>query len=104
MLVTGIRNLEKTTLHFRQVKCPRALAESVDLDQHSVIQPHHRRGMLGRNRGDLLRARGSLRISLGRFNTATEVDRFLKMLPSIASILRPLTTRRAAHKNHAIYP
>jgi cysteine desulfurase len=44
---------------------------------------------------DLLRARGSLRISLGRFNTEAEVARFLAALPPIAASLRPITTRRA---------
>ncbi len=45
---------------------------------------------------DLLRARGSLRISLGRFNTEGEVDRFLDILPTVAAGLRPITTRRSA--------
>jgi cysteine desulfurase len=43
---------------------------------------------------DVLRARGSLRVTLGRFNTEAEVDRFLDVLPSIAAALRPMTTRR----------
>ena len=42
---------------------------------------------------DLVRARGSLRITLGRFNTAAEVDRFLNVLPKIAAELRPITSR-----------
>lgn len=42
---------------------------------------------------DLIRARGSLRITLGRFNTAAEVDRFLDVLPHIAAELRPITSR-----------
>ncbi|CAG0935593.1 cysteine desulfurase [Thermoflexales bacterium] len=42
---------------------------------------------------DLIRARGSLRITLGRFNTAAEVDRFLIVLPQIAADLRPITSR-----------
>jgi cysteine desulfurase len=42
---------------------------------------------------DLIRARGSLRITLGRFNTAAEVDRFLKVLPQVAADLRPITSR-----------
>ena len=44
---------------------------------------------------DLLRARGSLRVTLGRFNTAAEVGRFLDVLPSVAAALRPMTTRPA---------
>ena len=43
---------------------------------------------------DVLRARGSLRVTLGRFNTEAEVDRFLDVLPSIAAALRPITTRQ----------
>jgi cysteine desulfurase len=43
---------------------------------------------------DVLRARGSLRVTLGRFNTAAEVDRFLDVLPSVAAALRPITTRQ----------
>ncbi len=43
---------------------------------------------------DMIRARGSLRITLGRFNTAAEVDRFLNVLPQIAAELRPITSRQ----------
>ncbi len=43
---------------------------------------------------DLIRARGSLRITLGRFNTAAEVDHFLNVLPHIAAELRPITSRQ----------
>jgi cysteine desulfurase len=41
---------------------------------------------------DPIRARGSLRITLGRFNTDAEVDHFLEILPRIAAELRPITT------------
>ncbi len=43
---------------------------------------------------DLIRARGSLRITLGRFNTAAEVERFLAILPQLAAELRPITSRQ----------
>ena len=43
---------------------------------------------------DLIRARGSLRITLGRFNTAAEVDRFLNVLPQVVADLRPITSRQ----------
>ncbi len=43
---------------------------------------------------DLIRARGSLRITLGRFNTAGEIDRFLSVLPQVAANLRPITSRQ----------
>ena len=45
---------------------------------------------------DPLQARGSLRITLGRFNTAAEVDHFLAVLPPIVEKLHPITSRRLA--------
>lgn len=42
---------------------------------------------------DPIRARGSLRITLGRFNTDAEVDRFLEVLPQAVATLRPLSHR-----------
>jgi cysteine desulfurase len=42
---------------------------------------------------DPIRARGSLRITLGRFNTDVEVDRLLEVLPQAVATLRPLTHR-----------
>jgi cysteine desulfurase len=39
---------------------------------------------------DPLRARGSLRISLGRFNTIQEADRLLDVLPRAVASLRPI--------------
>ena len=39
---------------------------------------------------DPLRARGSLRISLGRFNTKEEADRLLDVLPRAVASLRPI--------------
>jgi cysteine desulfurase len=39
---------------------------------------------------DPLKARGSLRISLGRFNTIEEADRFLEVLPRAVASLRPI--------------
>jgi cysteine desulfurase len=42
---------------------------------------------------DPFRARGSLRISLGRFNTDDEVQRFLDVFPGIVSCLNPIFTR-----------
>jgi cysteine desulfurase len=41
---------------------------------------------------DPVRARGSLRITLGRFNTDADVDRLLKALPEAVESLRPITT------------
>jgi cysteine desulfurase len=44
---------------------------------------------------DALRARGSLRLTLGRFNTAEDVDRLLETLPAVLSQMRPLGRRTA---------
>lgn len=41
---------------------------------------------------DPIRARGSLRVTLGRFNTDVEVDYFLHVLPCVAADLRPIST------------
>jgi cysteine desulfurase len=43
---------------------------------------------------DPVQARGSLRITLGRFNTDLEVDTFLNVLPRLVKDLRPITSRR----------
>jgi cysteine desulfurase len=48
---------------------------------------------------DPLRARGSLRISLGHFNHEAEVERFLEVLPRIIADLRPISTVRK-NKEH----
>lgn len=42
---------------------------------------------------DAIRARGSMRITLGRFNTEAEVDRFLEVLPRAVEEMRPITSR-----------
>jgi cysteine desulfurase len=41
---------------------------------------------------DPLRARGSLRITLGRFNTESDVEYFLNRIPDILSSLKPIST------------
>ena len=45
---------------------------------------------------DPIRARGSLRITLGRFNTEAEVDEFLDVLPRLVGEMRPVTSRSFA--------
>jgi cysteine desulfurase len=45
---------------------------------------------------DPIRARGSLRLTLGRFNTDAEVDRFLAVFPEIVASLRPVMSRPLA--------
>ena len=42
---------------------------------------------------DPIRARGSLRITLGRLNTEEDVDRLLEWLPQVAAGLRSMTSR-----------
>jgi cysteine desulfurase len=41
---------------------------------------------------DPIRARGTLRVTLGRFNTTAEVDRFLEILPQAVNSLRPVAS------------
>jgi cysteine desulfurase len=41
---------------------------------------------------DALRARGSLRVTLGRFNTEADVDLFLQVLPEAIRAMRPVTS------------
>jgi cysteine desulfurase len=45
---------------------------------------------------DPIRARGSLRITLGRFNGDADVDRFLSVFPEIVASLRPVMSRPLA--------
>ena len=47
---------------------------------------------------DPIRARGSLRITLGRFTTANEVDEFLNVLPDAVGSLRTI----ASHAGFAV--
>ena len=60
---------------------------------HKASEPSYVLTALG---FDALRARGALRITLGRFNTEGEVDRFLDLLPRAVGTLRPITTRAGA--------
>jgi cysteine desulfurase len=46
---------------------------------------------------DPVRARGSLRITLGRFNTDAEVDTFLECLPRLVGDMHPVTSRSFAN-------
>jgi cysteine desulfurase len=43
---------------------------------------------------DAFRARGALRLTLGRFNTAAEVDRVVEVLPGLVADLRRIATAR----------
>ena len=46
---------------------------------------------------DAVRARGLIRVSLGRFNTQPEVDRFLDVLSNAVSALRATAERAGCH-------
>jgi cysteine desulfurase len=43
---------------------------------------------------DPIRARGSLRVTFGRFTTEEEIDRFAQVLPRAVANLTPLVTHR----------
>ena len=45
---------------------------------------------------DAVRARGSLRITLGRFNTDLEVDTLIEALPRLVASLNTITSREFA--------
>jgi cysteine desulfurase len=45
---------------------------------------------------DPIRARGSLRITLGRFNTQDEVNRFLEIFPQVVASMRPTVSYQRA--------
>jgi cysteine desulfurase len=51
---------------------------------------------------DAFRARGSLRISLGRFNTVEEADRFIEILPDSVRSLRSITSLAATHSRNPL--
>jgi cysteine desulfurase len=57
---------------------------------HRVSEPSYVLVAMG---FDPFRARGSMRISLGRFNTDAEVDHFLEVLPKAATALRSISSR-----------
>jgi cysteine desulfurase len=56
---------------------------------HRGNQPSHVLQAMG---FDLIRARGSLRVTLGRFNTDADVDALLRILPEKIRDLRPIAT------------
>jgi cysteine desulfurase len=47
---------------------------------------------------DPFRARGSIRLTLGRFNTGADVEFFLDVLPRVITDLKPITTRRCGNR------
>ncbi|MCX6082841.1 MAG: cysteine desulfurase family protein [Chloroflexi bacterium] len=67
-----------------------AISTGSACSSHSAGQPSYILMAMGL---DPIRARGSLRITLGRFNSDAEVDRFLEILPRLVGEMRPVTSR-----------
>lgn len=66
-----------------------AVASGSACSSNHAAEPSHVLLALG---FDAVTARGSLRISLGRFNTAEELDRFLAVFPRTVKALRPVAS------------
>ncbi len=66
-----------------------AISSGSACSSHHAGQPSYILMAMGM---DPVRARGSLRITLGRFNTFAEVERFLDVLPRRVAELRPVTS------------
>jgi cysteine desulfurase len=66
-----------------------AISSGSACSAHHGNQPSHVLQAMG---FDPLRARGSLRITLGRFNTEADVEDFLRILPEKIKELRPIST------------
>jgi cysteine desulfurase len=56
---------------------------------HKSTEPSYVLNALG---FDPFKARGSLRLTLGRFNTDEEIDSFLEVFPKVVNELRPITS------------
>lgn len=67
-----------------------AISSGSACSAHHAGEPSHVLLAMG---FDPVCARGSLRITMGRFNTHKEVDRLLEILPNTVASLRPGTTR-----------
>ena len=70
-----------------------AISTGSACSSHHAGQPSYILTAMGM---DPVRARGSLRITLGRFNTDGEVDTFLEVLPRLVGEMRPVTSRSFA--------
>ena len=66
-----------------------AISSGSACSAHKISEPSYVLLAMG---FDPIRARGSLRITLGRFNTKAEVDRLLKILPQVVNSLRPVAS------------
>jgi cysteine desulfurase len=70
-----------------------AVSSGSACSSHHAGQPSHVLEALG---FDAYKARGSLRITLGRFNTREEADQLLQALPRAVASLRPIRSLRGA--------
>ncbi|MBL8064047.1 MAG: cysteine desulfurase [Anaerolineales bacterium] len=70
-----------------------AISTGSACSSHNAGQPSYILMSMGM---DPIRARGSLRITLGRFNTDLEADTFLQVLPRLTEKLRHITSRSFA--------
>ena len=66
---------------------------------HRANQPSHVLQAMG---FDPIRARGSLRVTLGRFNTDADVEAFLRVLPEKIKALRPIATYSTTITNKGV--
>ena len=66
-----------------------AISSGSACSAHQVSEPSYVLLAMG---FDVIRARGSLRVTLGRFNTKAEVDRFLEILLQTVNSLRPVAS------------
>ena len=66
-----------------------AVSSGSACSSHHAGQPSHVLQAMG---FDAARARGSLRITLGRFNTQAEAERFLEVLPTAVGKMRSITS------------
>jgi len=87
-LCVGLAGQEGEAIHLMLALNEAGIAVSTGsaCSSHHAGQPSYILMAMGM---DLVRARGSLRITLGRFNTDAEVDTFLEVLPRLAANLRP---------------
>jgi len=70
-----------------------AISTGSACSSHNAGQPSYILMAMGM---DAVRARGSLRITLGRFNTDLEADTFIQALPRLVGNLRTITSREFA--------
>jgi cysteine desulfurase len=66
-----------------------AVSSGSACSSHHASEPSHVLVAMG---FDPIRARGALRVTLGRFNTEEEVDRFLQIVPQAVESLRPVAS------------